>query len=98
MATDRTRALLDSLGTMQQRDLERLKNASASPAAADNPLGLRYAVGARVLDLITGKIVTVQHGARDQQTNEELYRVQLPDASIHYRGKDQLAAAPVGQV
>lgn len=95
MASDRLRALLDDLGTVKGKRLEELRAGSAAPAAADNPLGLRFANGARVIDLVTGSRGRVQVGSRDAGTNAAVFRVQLADASVQWRGAEQLEPDPV---
>lgn len=94
MATDRVRALLDDIGKVSGRRLEQLRAGSAAPAAADNPLGLRFATGARVIDLVTGDRGLVQMGHRDGSTNAEIFRVQLTNASVQWRSREQLEPDP----
>lgn len=91
---DRMRALLDGLGTVNSDERARLSAASRAPSTAANPLGLRFSSGARVLDLVTGKRGLVQSGARDPQTREELFRVQLADARAVYRLATELEPDP----
>jgi hypothetical protein len=55
-----------------------------------------------VVDLASGQAGIVRLARRDTQVNDELYTVQLADARIVHRGKDELvgtapvAAAPEG--
>jgi hypothetical protein len=94
MGSERVRALLDDLKHGIARAPLLSQANSAAPSPADNPLGLAFAIGARVLDLITGERGFVQWSGRDASTNVELFRVQLADASIHWRTKEQLEPMP----
>lgn len=90
MASDRTRALLDSLGPVKT-----LAHTPAAPGAdagrsSDNPLGLRFRAGARVLDLATGRRGLVRSGYHDQQLRQETYHVALDDGRLVTRGRDEL--------
>lgn len=91
---DRMRALLDDLGTVSAKERARLSAASSAPASRDNPLGLRFSNGARVIDLVTGLKGIVTSGARDAQTREELFRVQLADARAVYRLATEIEPDP----
>ena len=94
MASDRVRALLDDLksGRPTTPVLATVKGAGA--VSADNPLGLKFSIGARVLDLVTGARGAVQWSGRDASINQELFRVQFTDASIQWRTKEQLEPDP----
>jgi len=94
MATDRVRALLDDLGTVKGQALERLRTNAAAPAAALNPLGLRFVSGARVLDLVSGQRGEVTYGERHARTGEELYSVALGDARNVFRRREELEPDP----
>jgi len=94
MAADRLRAILDNLGAAESKELERLRASGSAPAAVDNPLGLRFATGARVIDLVTGLRGVVHSGSRIASTNAELFRIQLVDASTQWRTPAQLEADP----
>jgi hypothetical protein len=96
MPSERLRVLLDSLGPVSDTERARLNAPAAGRSSADNPLGLRHLRGARVVDLVSGMTAVVQYGDRDPQTNVERYRVQLADASVQYRTRDQLEPAPAG--
>lgn len=91
---ERMRALLDDLGKANDQERQRLTAASAATRPNANPLGLRFSVGDRVLDLLSGKRGLVQAGDRDPQTNAERFRVQLADASVQYRLREQLEPDP----
>lgn len=90
MATDKVRAVLDSLGAVSAQARERLTRAGEAASTAPNPLGLRFTDGTRVLDLTTGQRGRVQFGQRDAQTNTEVFRVQLADARVVWRTRDEL--------
>lgn len=91
---DRLRALLDDLGKTNDLEKTRLTAASSATRPNSNPLGLRFSEGDRVLDLLSGKRGLVKSGARDPQTREELFRVELVDATAQYRTREQLEPDP----
>lgn len=93
MPSDRIRVLLDSLGPVSEATRRALSGPSSIGSSSLNPLGLRFLQGARVIDLLTGQAAVVQFGTRDVQTNGDVYRVQLADASVHYRTREQLEPA-----
>jgi len=93
---DRMRALLDSLGSVSEQERARLRASSSAPTTATNPLGLRFAIGAAVVDLVTGRRGVVKTGARQGTPPEELYRVVLSDARDVYRLDKELELAPAG--
>jgi len=94
MGSERVRALLDDLRNGVARAPLLSRAGSSSAPTADNPLGLKFAIGARVIDLVTGERGVVQWSGRDASTNEELFRVHFPDASVHWKSKDQLELDP----
>lgn len=94
MAEPDLRRLVDDLKAHNDQERQRLTSAAAASSAPSNPLNLRFVAGARVLDLVTGKRGLVQRAGRDAATNAELYHVQLGDARVVFRGKDELEPDP----
>lgn len=94
MASDRMRALVDDLAKSRDRELARLRAGNGAPAPADNPLGLRFAKGARVLDLALGLQAAVTRGERDPLTGAGRYAIRLDDGRLVYRLDSELEPAP----
>jgi hypothetical protein len=94
MASERMRALLDDLGKVGGERLEQLRAAGAVTSPADNPLGLRFANGARVVDLATGTKANVIRGMRDSETGGARYSIRLDDARLVFRVDSELEPDP----
>ncbi|MGB2711409.1 MAG: hypothetical protein WBC33_07815 [Conexibacter sp.] len=94
MTTPEIRSLVDQVKQQNDQERDRLASAASASSAPRNPLGLRFPIGARVLELASGQRGIVQHGDRDPQTNGERYRVQLADARIVLRGGNELEPDP----
>lgn len=93
MPHESIRNLVDRL--KQQSDSERAKLSAAARASAAQPTaaGLRYAIGARVRDLVTGQLGDVVDAQRDAPTRWERYRVRLANASEVFRHERELELA-----
>ena len=98
MASDRMRALLDNLAKSKDQELARLRAGNATPAATDNPLGLRFAHGARVLDVSTGVAGVVTREWRESATGGEHYFVRLDDGRLLPRASSELEPHPAPEL
>lgn len=100
MVMSTNRNLIDRLGKLSAPSLERLRSQSDAASSSAPANTLRFKTGDRVIDLASGQAGLVQLARRDTQVNDELYTVQLADARVVHRGKDELvgttpvAAAP----
>lgn len=102
MSGDRTRAILDSLGTVTRQASAPAAPAGAAGPSSDNPLGLRFLAGARVLDLATGQRGVVETGHRISSEGDGVFHVRFADGSHRWRGAGELEpdptpAAPAGK-
>jgi hypothetical protein len=82
--------VLDELWKMRAAERTGLGNAALGAVQSRSPIGLRFAPGARVVDLTSGLRGLVQYGDRDPHTSYERFRVQLVDARIVYRSEREL--------
>jgi len=70
-----------------------LETADAAPPADPVPIpGVRFPIGARVLELAGGTRGRVLAVERDTATSAELYAVARADGTTVYRSRDELAA------
>jgi hypothetical protein len=90
MASTRLMESIDRLQRMTEQERRTLGTAAAGVTSASNPLGLRFAAGARVIDLTTGQHGTVTRGARDEATGYERFSVRLADARLVFRTDREL--------
>lgn len=95
MVTDRVRAVLDDLTSAKDQELERLRASPRSPASTPNPLGLRFAIGARVLDIATGLGGVVTRTLAAAETGRGYYSVRLDDGRLVFRVDSELEPHPV---
>lgn len=102
MSTDRGRALLDSLGQVTQQTRDTLAASSRADTSGARLLGLRFAAGARVVDVVTGRRGVVVHGRRSGELEAELFFVRYAEGGLVARGSAELEldpepAAPAGK-
>lgn len=94
MAMSSVRELMDRLNAEKAAATGRLTIAAAATVTPTNPLGLRFDVGARVLDVVTGQWGTVKAGARDSDPGVEVYRVSFDNGDLRFCTNRHLEPAP----
>jgi len=91
MATDSMRATLDRLKTNSDKSRDAARSAADASTSALNPLGLRFPLGARVIDTATGQegVIETQHPAQGQLVEAYTLRLQRT-GGLAVRAVDEL--------
>lgn len=92
MTMANNRELIDRLGRMTTEERAEINRAGRIGAAMGNPLGLKFAEGARVLDVATGLRGTVRVPRLAPKGSGGLYNVVLDDGRLVYRVDTELEA------
>lgn len=94
MATEAVRTVIDRLAAGQRVTREQLQAATAANSSAGGANGFRFAVGAGVLDSVTGREGVVARAWRDGANGWELYEVRLNGTAFGVRRVGELE--PIG--
>jgi hypothetical protein len=94
MATGKLREAIDQLGSATDNERKRLAHAAAAATSATGLFGLRYRAGEQVLDVLSGRTVTVEEGWIDRLTQRELYLVRFGAETPDMRARSALEPLP----